>query len=476
MHNALWSITQQVLRQGLYGVFFIIVSRRITSAEMGLLGIATLTTAFLGLFLDLGFAQALVQKKEITPGHISSVFALNVASGLILTILGFLASWPLSHQTGMPDAQPIIAALSFVFLVTALSSVQTALAQREMKFKTLAYRDFFASVVSASVGIIAAICGWGVWSIVVQNIVHSTMSTIFLWRVAPLKLSIREVRMVHIAELWSFGGHIFLYSIFKYFTRNLDSWLVGLLFGPQNLGLYQFAMRFTFGPIRALQGGLGSFLFPKASRIQAEETKLRALYLKAYNLLNYLLIGYAIGLLTLGPILIPLVFGPQWRPCIPLIYFTTVILVVYPAAVPLGEMLKACNRPNWLVAWAIFSAATNCLGLYVGSWFGFEKAVLAYSMTCVLSAPVLAWLVHETIGLKLTDFVSRVKRGYGALSLLMLSMMTLGVLLREHQWALLAGGSVMLLGFYLLASLIDVDLKSLRNMAVKQLTLTLGRV
>ncbi len=475
MHNAIWSITQQLLRQGLYGAFFIVVSRRIGAAEMGLLGIATLTTAFLGLFLDLGFAQALVQKKEVSRGHVSSVFALNMLTGVLLTVIGFFASWPISRQMGMPQAQPIIATLSFVFLLTALSSVQAALAQREMKFKTLAYRDFFASVISCSVGIVAAIYGFGVWSIVVQNVLHNTLSTLFLWKVAPLSLSVKEVKMEHIRELWTFGGHIFLYSLFKYFTRNLDTWLVGLLFGTQSLGLYQFTLRFTFGPIRALQAGLGSFLFPKASRIQTDEAKLRALYLKAYNLLNYLLLGYAIGLVTLGPILIPLVFGQQWRPCIPLIYFTAAILVVHPGAVPLGEMLKARNRPKWLVVWAVFSAAANCLALYLGSWFGFEKAVLCYSMSFVVTAPALAWMVRESIGLKLVEFISRVRVGYAALGALLCAMLLLGVAMQGHSWAMLMAGAILFLGFYGWASSIDVDLRSLRTMVVNQLSSVLSR-
>lgn len=397
-------------------------------------------------------------------------------TGVLLTVIGFFASWPISHQVGMPQAQPIIATLSFVFLLTALSSVQAALAQREMKFKTLAYRDFFASVISCSVGIVAAIYGFGVWSIVVQNLLHNTLSTMFLWKVAPLKLSVNEVRMEHVRELWAFGGHIFLYSLFKYFTRNLDTWLVGILFGPQSLGLYQFTLRFTFGPIRALQAGLGSFLFPKASRIQTDETKLRALYLKSYNLLNYLLLGYAVGLVTLGPILIPLVFGEQWKGCIPLVYCTAAILVIHPGAVPLGEMLKACNRPKWLVAWAIFSAAANCLGLYAGSWFGFRNAVLAYSLSFVAISPALAWMVRESIGLRLASFMTRVWRGYAMLGLLLVAMLVLGIFLRDHNWAMLMAGAALFLGFYGWASSVDVDLKSLRVMVMKQVTSTFARI
>ncbi|MDX1951695.1 MAG: lipopolysaccharide biosynthesis protein [Verrucomicrobiota bacterium] len=407
MHSAIWSITQQLVRQGLAAAFMVVIAKRLAPAEFGVLSIATIWTAFLGLFLDLGFASALVQRKEITTTHMASVLAVNVASGTILTLLSIGASWPVSWLMNAPSAQPVIAVLSLGFLVTAMGSVQNALAQRELRFKALAYRDFTASSISAVVGIIMAVQGFGVWSLVANSMLGNFLGTLLIWRLSPHRFSILQASLASAKELWIFGSRMLGYSVLKHITRNTDSIVIGMLFGPEKLGLYSFAQRVTFSPLKGIQAGLGSFLFPKAAKIQDDPSRLADLYVLSFKLLNYLLIPIAIGLLTIGSRLIPQVFGKQWEAAMPIIALLSGILFMQAACIPLGELMKATNRPEWLFRWTIFLTILTTSALFLGSYFGFEGTILAFSSSYILTAPVVAWIANQITRLRWSDFLVR---------------------------------------------------------------------
>jgi O-antigen/teichoic acid export membrane protein len=223
MHSALWAISQQLIRQGLAAGFMVVLANRISPAELGIIGIANIWNTFLVLFLELGFGAALVQRKEITSRHIASVFALNLACGAGLMLLSMALSGPVSIGMKAPAAQPVIMALSVSFLITAVASVQNSLAMRELRFKTLTLRDFSANSIAAAVGIIMAVQGYGVWAVVANSLLVNLLGALFIWRVTPHRIHLRDAEWKAIQDLWAFGSKVFGYSLLKHILRNTDS-------------------------------------------------------------------------------------------------------------------------------------------------------------------------------------------------------------------------------------------------------------
>src|SRR5262245_46678920 len=100
--GALASIISQganfVLRLG----SMVIIARLVTPEHFGLIGMVTALTGFLGLFRDVGLAQATVQRVAITNELASSLFWINLAFGAVLAALTALAAPILATFYGEP--------------------------------------------------------------------------------------------------------------------------------------------------------------------------------------------------------------------------------------------------------------------------------------------------------------------------------------------------------------------------------------
>ena len=79
-----WNLIDRVSTQVLYAVTGIVLARELSQEEFGLVGAALVFQAFASLFVDSGFASALIQRKAPTRLDYSSVLWFNVAVAVAL--------------------------------------------------------------------------------------------------------------------------------------------------------------------------------------------------------------------------------------------------------------------------------------------------------------------------------------------------------------------------------------------------------
>jgi polysaccharide transporter, PST family len=393
----LWSLVQQVGRFLLAAIFYFAVVSFLAPADVGVLGIATVWIAFLGIFFDLGFGAAIVQRRQIEDRHLATVFFLNVGVGILLFMAGAALSWPLSAFMRVPAAQPVMLVLSAGFVINALSTVQAALAARNLRFRALALRDLVGVVAGGTLGVLLAWAGMGVWSLVAQSLATSLIGTVLLWKLSPYRPRFSDWSTTALKELWGFSSRLFGVTVFKYFVQNADVLQVGYFFGAVRLGLYSLATKAVTQPVGAIDAGVGSFLFSRAARLQDEPARLADLYTTAYKGLNYLVLPFVVAAGVWGGLVIPAVLGPEWQGTGLVFVYLAIMGVAHPPMTPVGQLMKALGKPDWFLWWSIaFSVVTNG-ALLVGAQFGFEAALAALAGSYVAMIPAALFLVHRLL-------------------------------------------------------------------------------
>ena len=73
-----------------------ILARLIAPEEFGIVAVVTVIITFFGIFSDFGIGPAIIQNKELLQDDLTHIFSFTIWSGVILTILFFLCSWPIS--------------------------------------------------------------------------------------------------------------------------------------------------------------------------------------------------------------------------------------------------------------------------------------------------------------------------------------------------------------------------------------------
>src|SRR5688572_7347173 len=166
-----WSVIQKWGRAAISILTFVVLSRLLAPEAFGLVALATVFTVFMELFLDQGFGAAIVQRSELEPEHLDTAFWINIVTGILMTIGLIAASGFIASIFEEPRLAPVLRWLSIIFILSSLSSTQISILQRKLAFKSLATRSLVATAVGGVVGMTMAFAGFGVWSLVGQDLV-----------------------------------------------------------------------------------------------------------------------------------------------------------------------------------------------------------------------------------------------------------------------------------------------------------------
>ncbi|MFL5403224.1 MAG: lipopolysaccharide biosynthesis protein [Gemmatimonadales bacterium] len=364
-----WSVAQQVGRQAASYAVFIVLARLLQPKDFGLVALATAWIGILGVFSDVGFGAALIQRREITPAHLSSTFFLNAGLGLTAAVLGVAASWPLARVLATPAVQPVVLALSPGFFLNSLSLTHLALAYRDLRFKELAIRDLAAALLGGAVGIVAALRGYGVWSLVAQTLVTSAAGTALLWAMLPWRPAVAEVSGPAIRQLWGYSSKLFSFNLFKYLAQNLDKLLVGVLAGPLVMGLYNFAQKLVVFPVQNFAGAVGNWLFPRLSRVPDREL-VKATYFQTCTMTSLAIFPPLAVVAVVAHAGIPLFFGTKWEAAVPIVPLFALVGAAMTLMALAGSLFKALDRPGWLFNWSVFFSLLIGASLAAGNRWG----------------------------------------------------------------------------------------------------------
>jgi O-antigen/teichoic acid export membrane protein len=396
----IWALVQQVGGQAGGYVVFVVLAALLRPEDFGVLGMATVWTGILSAFAEIGFGAALVQRLEIRPEHLSTTFAINIGAGLVLTLLGVLLSPAAAAFFGTPLVAPVMAALSAGFLLRSLSLTQAAYAQRHLRFRALAFRDIGASLAGGIAGVAGAMVGWGVWSLVAMTLVNQAAATVLIWRNTDWRPKWGEVSRACARELWPYSSQMFGFSVLKAVVQNSDRLVIGYLLGPSPLGLYTFAWRVIVFPVRLVSSAFGTYLFPKAARLQTDLHAVRQQYLRMMAVLLSMVLPVTIAAVLLAPALVPPVFGLRWTAAVVPIQILSLTALAGAFFPVVGELAKALGRPGWMIGWSALYTVVVCSALWVGARHGLEGVVWASAAGHVVLLPVIFAMADRVVGLR----------------------------------------------------------------------------
>jgi O-antigen/teichoic acid export membrane protein len=298
--------------KGISAVVFFLLAGLLGPKDFGTVAIATIYITFLQLFLDQGLATALIQRRNLEQEHLNAVFWVNLAFSLALVLISFLFSRLWAAFNHAPEVSSVIRILSLSIVIEALSTVQAALLQREMNYRTLSIRTNLSVLVSGIVGIALAFSGFGVWSLVSQQLLKDILSLVLLWRLSSWRPSFRFSWRA-LKELLSFSVPHFFSQLASFVDTQLASVVLGAFFGPIAVGLYKFVERAVATVVSMSSGSIHIVTFSMFSRLQDNLVNLQKSVLTSLRMSSAASLPALAGLaVTSDPLMAAI--GASWVP------------------------------------------------------------------------------------------------------------------------------------------------------------------
>lgn len=202
--NLIWRFAERCGAQFVTFFVSIILARLLEPKVYGTVAIVTIFITILQVFVDSGLGNALIQKKDADSKDYSSVFYANIVFCIVIYILLFLAAPLISAFYNLPELTSMIRVMGFTIIISGIKNVQQAYVSKNMMFKKFFFSTLIGTIVAAVVGIYMAFAGFGVWAIIVQNLVNQLIDTAILWKTVKWRPT-REFSFSRLKSLFSYG-------------------------------------------------------------------------------------------------------------------------------------------------------------------------------------------------------------------------------------------------------------------------------
>src|SRR5258708_4858356 len=290
----------------------IVLSRLLPPAAFGLIAMVAAITAVLDLLKELGLSAATLRRSEITHDQVPALFWINTGAGIAITV-GLLAAAPvIAGFYGQPALVAVTRALAFVFLIGGPGNQHWALLRPQMRFTTITTIETGAEFIAFLVAISAALAGAGFWALVAQRVTAPLLLLIGSWTCCRWRPSWPK-RTVGVREMFDFGMSYTIGNIGVAATRSLDQILIGWLWGPGMLGLYERATRLVQVPLNNINAPVYAVAMPTLSRIIDQPDRYRRGFGEIMDKLAMVTMPAGIVAATMADWVVRILLGTGWE-------------------------------------------------------------------------------------------------------------------------------------------------------------------
>ncbi|WP_274475247.1 lipopolysaccharide biosynthesis protein [Mangrovimonas aestuarii] len=394
----IWDLSGTFVRQIATFVVSIILARILIPEDFGVVGLALAFITISSVFIDVGFTDGLIQKKEVDDITYSSIFYTNLVLSLLLGLSIFLLSPVLGRFFGSQEVVSILKYLAIIPPIGALGKVHAAMLTRGLRFKSLTLRDIFATLFGGVVGIVCALNGFGVFSLVWQQITAALIGAIMLWFgtgwIPKAQFSWKSVR-----GLLSFSSFVFFDQALRQVFLKIDTLFIGKVFSPVTLGFYSRAESLNSQITNYSSSSLRKVMFPILSSIQEDDEQFQRVYYKVFDFATFLSSTLLGVLFFLSDQIIVFLLGSKWIPSIVLFQILIFRTLFAPHGALMGKSLLSKGYSRVKFNLSLIQRLVLLLPMLVGLFFGIKIFASAVVFGSFLGFILYSWAVDKYLNL-----------------------------------------------------------------------------
>ena len=384
-----WSAADSFLGQGVTFLVGIVLARLLSPSEYGLIGIITIFTTILSGFVDCGFSNSLIRKKETSNDDYNTMFIVNLTMSIAMYAVLFASAPLIAEFFEREELTTLTRVTGLILIIQALSIVQNTILTKRIDFKTKTKASFLAAVSSGIIGISMAYGGCGVWSLVAQMIANQVFSTLCLWifnRWQPYFKFNRE----SFGYMWGFGWKLMLSGLLDRTWAQLYQTVVGKCYTPETLGQYTRANQYAQIFSANFTSIISRVTYPALAEIQDDKERLKEGYRKIIKLSMFVT---AVCMISMGAVSEPLIYcmiGEQWQQAAAFLPLICISLSTYPLHAINLNMLQVQGRSDLFLVLEIIKKVIAigpiCLGIFIDIYWMLVGSIVATIIAFFLNA------------------------------------------------------------------------------------------
>lgn len=318
-----WNMIGNYANKFIQFVIALVLARLLTPGDYGLIGMLGFFMGLAGTLIDGGFTNALIRFEDRNNKDFCTVFYINLGmSCLMYGVLALSAPW-IAEFYNQPELVNIIRIYCLTLVIGAFGAINGIILTINLQFKESTLITTSAATISGCIGIVFAFLGFGVWSLIYQQIIAGILRVILLFysvRWFPSLIFSRE----SFKRLFSYGSKLLLSGLISSAYANMYPLVIGKQFTPADLGYVSRAQGFNEMAAGTINGVLAGVAFPVLSKVQNDNDVLLRLYGKYIKLCAFAVFPIIFFLAGIAKPLILFLLTDKWAPSIILLQILSI--------------------------------------------------------------------------------------------------------------------------------------------------------
>ena len=385
----------------------IVVARLLIPEDYGLVAMAGVLLGVISLFNEFGLGAAVVALRNITDDQITRIHGLASMFGAAGFLVSCLVAIPTGQFFGAPEVARIMMVMGVGLVLVSMRSVPTAVLEKELRFKFLAFLEGGQSIVATLATLGLAWWGAGYWALVGGGLAGSAAVTAVLSIYRPLRRA--WPTMQSLREIIRFSSHVLVSRVSGYVALTSDLFVAGRMLGEAVVGVYSFANTLANIPMEKVTA-LASRVMPAFySSIQTDPIAVRRYLLLLTEGVSLITFPVGVGVSFVAEDGVGMLLGEKWLGVIAPLKVLACWAVVRSVFTLITPILYVTGGTRLAMYNSLLCALLYPLGFLLGTRWGAVGLALAWIVVQPPSWVPVYYHVLRAIGLPFWTYLGALR-------------------------------------------------------------------
>lgn len=396
----IWTALQRYSIMLISFISGIILARLLTPHDYGCIGMLAIFMVMAESFIDGGFGEALIQKKRPTQDDYSTIFFWNIAMAIAMYAILFASAPIIARFYGIPLLCSVLRVQGLVLFVYAFNIIQRNLLRKNLNFKVISIVTIITSVTSLTITVIMAYQGFGVWSLVAQNIIAATIPAIVFWFYIKWRPTL-VFSWQSFRQLFSFGFYMFLTHLLNQFGNQIQGLLIGRFYNSSIMGLYSKAYGTERLASQSISQVMTQVTYPLYAEVQDNKSTLANMIKRMTMTLAYVTFPLMFILLLCAKPIFVLLYSDRWVDSVPFFQVLCLAGLAFCLQSVNNQSISAIGKSKVMFVFTLIKRIMGIAFVVSGLWlFGMKGLLVGVVLNTWFSYFVNIGLVSRYIGYK----------------------------------------------------------------------------
>ena len=393
-----WTALQRYSKMGIQFVSGIILARLLTPYDYGCIGMLSIFMVLAEVFIDGGFGSALIQKKNPSQVDYSTIFFWNIGVAFLMYFILYACAPTIARFYNIPVLSSVLRVQGLVLFMYAFNIIQRNQLKKKLNFKVLSIVSITTAILALGTTIVMAYKGFGVWSLVAQNLIYASFPALVFW--FYIKWRPQWVfSWASFKELFGFGFYMFLTHLINTFGQKIQGLLIGKVYNPTTMGYYSKAAGTERLASHSISSVMTQVTYPLFAEVQDDKEKLGNMIKRLTMTLAFVTFPLMFILLLCAKPIFVLLYSDRWVNSVP--YFQVLCFAGLAGCLQSVnlQVIAAVGESKAMFLWTLvkrsFGIGCVVLGLI---FFGMKGLLMGVVLNSWFSYFVNISLVSKYIG------------------------------------------------------------------------------